>query len=313
MRNKLLLQLIGVILICSFVISQVRSVGAENATGSVVTVTPGPLEQQRLQLLAKIQGAKKYGIGVSTYIAAFGSIEEQVKSGSTEDILKGRIESLTRSLDAQIANSTQLKTNSISVTGRSSGVMPKASVPSTPRSNSSSGSTTYPSADLRYDGIYIASEPGGDRFGRAAGESYYILWFTSQQRNMGNARIAIWSKHKDEDTDRFLARAWNGSKSDSLSTPGQFSLDGQKIKFAMDQIAYEGIVGPSDIKLDWKRMKSALTFHTQRYVGPNTPAGWLGEDHNLGHGSGGSYVFRFHSDKEMANLSREVSKKDQGE
>lgn len=309
--NKLRQNLIGS-LICSLVFLGSQSAGGDD-TAKSVAVAPGPLQQQREQLIAKIQGAKKFGIGISTYVSAFDSLENQVKAGIAEAILKGRIESISRSLEAQIANSTQLKMNSISVTRRSSGPRPNASVSSTPGNAIGPGSTAYPSADLRCDGIYVASEPGDNTFGRVAGESYYILWFAGQQRNMGNVRMAIWSKHNDEDTDRFLARAWKGSKSDSISTPGQFSLDGQKIKFELDQIAYAGIVGPRDLTLDWKRIKNGLTFHTQRYVGPNTPSGWLGEDHKLGHDSGGSYVFRFRSDKEMANLSREVTKKDQEE
>ncbi|MFN8659717.1 MAG: hypothetical protein U0105_25500 [Candidatus Obscuribacterales bacterium] len=73
-------------------------------------VVPGPLEAERKLLLSRIDLAKKHGIGTSVYLSEFNKVEEQVKGGAQADAIKGRIESLTRSLADQLQRGRNLKT-----------------------------------------------------------------------------------------------------------------------------------------------------------------------------------------------------------
>lgn len=72
-------------------------------------VVPGPLEAERKLLLSRIDLAKKHGIGTSVYLTEFNKVEEQVKEGVQADLIKGRIESLTRSLAEQLQRGRNLK------------------------------------------------------------------------------------------------------------------------------------------------------------------------------------------------------------
>jgi hypothetical protein len=75
-----------------------------------VTVVPGPQEEERKLLLSRIELAKKHGIGTSVYLIEFRKVEEEVKAGMAPDAIKGRVESLTRSLAEQLQRGRNLKT-----------------------------------------------------------------------------------------------------------------------------------------------------------------------------------------------------------
>lgn len=78
--------------------------------GTPTTVAAGPLEAERKLLLSRIELAKKHGIGTSVYLNEFKKVEEEVKSGVPAESIKGRIDSLTRSLAEQLQRGRNLKT-----------------------------------------------------------------------------------------------------------------------------------------------------------------------------------------------------------
>lgn len=84
--------------------------GAHPTFAAPTTVVSGPLDAERKLLLSRIELAKKHGIGTSVYYSEFNKIEEEVKAGATADQVKGRIESLTRSLAEQLQRGRNLKT-----------------------------------------------------------------------------------------------------------------------------------------------------------------------------------------------------------
>lgn len=71
---------------------------------------PGPLQDQRKALLARISAAQKQGIGTGTYMGEFNRIEEMVKAGQPASAYESRISSLSGNLDEQIKRSQILKT-----------------------------------------------------------------------------------------------------------------------------------------------------------------------------------------------------------
>jgi hypothetical protein len=83
---------------------------APAAADAVITVAPGPLEDARKILIARIRQAKGEGIGTGNYMLAFTAIEDSVKAGQTADQLKPRVESLARALHDQLEKSKILKT-----------------------------------------------------------------------------------------------------------------------------------------------------------------------------------------------------------
>lgn len=305
MRKKRLFELLNALFAVALAFSHAQGVGAEDITSPTAAVLSGPLEQERKQLLEKIQGAKKYGIGISSYMVAFGAIENEVKAGSTEAALKSRIESFMRSLESQINKAKELKTNKVGASGRSCSSTPSASASSTLKNATNRESASDPTAELRYDGIYVANTEENDRHEPDRKTLvFYILWFAGNRSN-GSARMAIWNKHPDEDFNRFLARAWQISKTGSKTSSGEYRLNGSSIKFVIDQIAYAGQVGPTDLKLDHKPMSNSLRFSVQTYSGPKTPGNWSPVADG-GLESAGSNIFRFYSNSELTTMSRQV-------
>ena len=302
MRKQWLFELVTALFAVAIAFSQAQGFGAEDIASPTAAVLSGPLEQERKQLLEKIQGAKKYRIGISSYIVAFSAIENEVKAGSTEAALKSRIESLMRSLESQINKAKELKTNKV---GTSSLSTPSARAFSTLKNATNRESASDPTAELRYDGIYVADTEENDRHEPDRKTLvFYILWFAGNRSN-GNARMAIWNKHPDEDFNRFLARAWQISKTGSKTSSGEYRLNGSSIKFVIDQIAYAGQVGPTDLKLDHKPMSNSLRFSVQTYSGPKTPGNWSPVADG-GLESAGSNIFRFYSNSELTTMSRQV-------
>lgn len=73
-------------------------------------VEAGPLEDKRINLLARIVNAKERGIGIDAYLNAFGALEHSVKDGESEANIQKRLDSIGSSLDDQIKRSQILKT-----------------------------------------------------------------------------------------------------------------------------------------------------------------------------------------------------------
>jgi hypothetical protein len=61
---------------------------------------PGPLQEQRAKLLARLRDLQKSGVGIAPFMAAFQALEGTVSSGDEAAIAKG-VERLSASLDAQ--------------------------------------------------------------------------------------------------------------------------------------------------------------------------------------------------------------------
>ena len=61
---------------------------------------PGPLQDQRAKLLARLRELQKGGVGIAPFMAAFQALESQVASGDEAAIAKG-VERLNASLDSQ--------------------------------------------------------------------------------------------------------------------------------------------------------------------------------------------------------------------
>jgi len=72
-------------------------------------VEPGPLEEKRRIMLGRIMDAKNQGMGTSTYMMAFDGIEQQAKSGDTEENIAKRMASINNALDEQFKRSAILK------------------------------------------------------------------------------------------------------------------------------------------------------------------------------------------------------------
>lgn len=84
--------------------------GAPPQQAAASSVAPGPAESARGNLLKRINEAKDQGFGISVYMSAFTAIEDMVKSGSTEEAVQKRIDSLSSSLEDQLKRSATLKT-----------------------------------------------------------------------------------------------------------------------------------------------------------------------------------------------------------
>lgn len=112
-------KLAGWLLSVSFITSICAAIAQEQPAPSATTsgaaateepVSPGPLLEARKMLWMRINLAKSEGIGTSTYITAFKSLDEEVKRGKSDAELRPRIESLARSLKDQLDRAKILKT-----------------------------------------------------------------------------------------------------------------------------------------------------------------------------------------------------------
>jgi len=72
-------------------------------------VEPGPLEEKRRALLGRIMDAKNQGMGTTVYMMAFDAIEQQAKSGDTEENISKRITAISGPLEDQFKRSATLK------------------------------------------------------------------------------------------------------------------------------------------------------------------------------------------------------------
>jgi len=81
-------------------------------------VLPGPLQQERAALLAKILKAKEQGIGTTAYLAEFNRIQAMPTGGGSCEQVHARIDSLSNSLDEQLQRSKILKTQRLQITSQ---------------------------------------------------------------------------------------------------------------------------------------------------------------------------------------------------
>ncbi|QQR59249.1 MAG: hypothetical protein IPG59_07100 [Candidatus Melainabacteria bacterium] len=72
-------------------------------------VAPGPMAVERQKVLDMILAAKEQKIGITAYLGAFKSLEDQVKAGAQEKQIKSRLESISISLGEQLKRSKELK------------------------------------------------------------------------------------------------------------------------------------------------------------------------------------------------------------
>jgi len=72
-------------------------------------VTPGPMALERQKVLDMIFAAKEQKIGITAYLGAFKSLEDQVKAGAQEKQIKSRLESISIGLQEQLKRSKELK------------------------------------------------------------------------------------------------------------------------------------------------------------------------------------------------------------
>lgn len=77
--------------------------------GELEQVAPGPMALERQKVLDMILSAKEQKIGITAYLGAFKSLEDQVKAGAQEKQIKSRLESISGSLGEQLKRSKELK------------------------------------------------------------------------------------------------------------------------------------------------------------------------------------------------------------
>lgn len=65
-------------------------------------VRSGPMLNERIALLKRIQDAQKQGIGIKSYMSAFQGLEVLVGTNSSVEIIEKRLSSLSQALDAQM-------------------------------------------------------------------------------------------------------------------------------------------------------------------------------------------------------------------
>lgn len=94
---------------CQEPIAPASQVPAQTEQGDLEQVAPGPLALERQKVLDMILSAKEQKIGITAYMGAFKSLEDQVKSGAQEKQIKGRLESISGSLSEQLKRSKELK------------------------------------------------------------------------------------------------------------------------------------------------------------------------------------------------------------
>jgi hypothetical protein len=73
-------------------------------------VVPGPMLEQRRQLLEHIHTAGAHGIGITNYMMAFNAVEDQVRNGASETQIKPRVDQLSNALIEQLKRAQILKT-----------------------------------------------------------------------------------------------------------------------------------------------------------------------------------------------------------
>lgn len=76
------------------------------------SLAPGPCIDKRKQIVAYLEKARKAGIGVKPYEEALERIENNVKSGQSEDDIRKQVSSLVSSLAQQVNNLKILKVSS---------------------------------------------------------------------------------------------------------------------------------------------------------------------------------------------------------
>lgn len=66
-------------------------------------VQPGPLENDRVAMLAKIREAESKGVGIQSYLATFLNIESMVGKGAPAEDIRTRLDALGAYLDKQLS------------------------------------------------------------------------------------------------------------------------------------------------------------------------------------------------------------------
>lgn len=95
-----------VIVLLFFGMSDLRAWGqakTESQIEPAIKVEPGALEGERKDLLARIYSAARAGVGIKNYLIAFESIEQLVKSNSSEEKIRERMVLLNDALYDQVA------------------------------------------------------------------------------------------------------------------------------------------------------------------------------------------------------------------
>ncbi len=80
-----------------------------DTTSELEQVAPGPMAVERQKVLDMILSAKEQKIGITAYMGAFKSLEDQVKAGAQEKQIKSRLDSISISLGEQLKRSKELK------------------------------------------------------------------------------------------------------------------------------------------------------------------------------------------------------------
>jgi uncharacterized protein YkwD len=78
-------------------------------SAKAVSVLPGPLEQERLALLTKIQEAKANGVGIQNYMTAFMDLEHVVQMGTSQESIRARLDSIELALTYQLSHQEDMK------------------------------------------------------------------------------------------------------------------------------------------------------------------------------------------------------------
>ncbi|MCW5821729.1 MAG: hypothetical protein KIT34_02940 [Cyanobacteria bacterium TGS_CYA1] len=103
-------------------------------------VAPGPMALERQKILDMILAAKEQKIGITAYLGAFKSLEDQVKAGAQEKQIKSRLESISSSLSEQLKRSKELKLQKPAPPVAASSPSPMESAG--PKGSDASGSST---------------------------------------------------------------------------------------------------------------------------------------------------------------------------
>ncbi|MBZ0188985.1 MAG: hypothetical protein K8F91_22260, partial [Candidatus Obscuribacterales bacterium] len=78
-------------------------------SSKTASVLPGPLQARRQKVLSMIDEARLQGVGTKIYVQAFEAVESLVKSGGSEVVIAGRLDSIENSLSEQFKRRHILK------------------------------------------------------------------------------------------------------------------------------------------------------------------------------------------------------------